>query len=85
MILINILSCTNISIEKISDNCNRDRYARRTNLIEIKELIGLFYLCAICESSNVYTRDIWLTNGTGLYILHHTMSYEIFFFLLRCV
>lgn len=83
--LTNIVSHTNIYIETISDNFQRERDARPTNLIEIKALIGLLYLCGIHKSSHVNVRDIWATDGTGLDIFHRTMSYKRFLFLLRCL
>ena len=85
IIIERIVDCTNIYIDKIVDNFQRERDAKRTNVIEIKAFIGLLYLCGVHKSSHVNVRDIWATDGTGLEIFHHTMSYKRFLFLLRCL
>lgn len=80
-----IVYSTNIYMEKIANNFQRERDAKKTDLIEMKALVGLLYLCGVHKSSHVNVKDIWATDGTGLEIFHRTMSYKRFLFLLRCL
>lgn len=84
-ILNTIVTCTNIYIDTISGNFQRERDANKTELSEIKAFIGLLYLCGIHKSSHVHVRDLWRTDGMGLEIFHRTMSHNRFLFLIRCI
>ncbi|KFM59493.1 PiggyBac transposable element-derived protein 4, partial [Stegodyphus mimosarum] len=83
--LLKVVSYTNIYIASISDNFQRERDARYTNLIEIRAFVGLLYFGGVHKSSHVNVRDLWATDGTGLEIFHKTMSYKRFLFLSRCL
>ena len=47
-----ITKYTNIYIEKVKNQFQRDRDARPTDEIEIKSLFGLFYLIGVLRSSS---------------------------------
>ncbi|XP_035229665.1 uncharacterized protein LOC118201635 [Stegodyphus dumicola] len=81
----NIVDCTNIFIDKISENFQRSRDARHTDEVEMRALFGLLYLCGLHKSSHANAKDLWDADGTGIELFRKTMSYKRFTFLLRCL
>lgn len=77
-----IVDNTNLSI---SEHAFSEDYrtATTTDVIEIKALFGLLYLCAIRKTNHLNAQDLWKTNGTSIEMFRLTMSLERFRFLLR--
>lgn len=80
-----IVECTNLYISEIALHYKRERDAKTTDVVEIKAVIGLLYLCGLHKSSHLNVKDLWATDGTGIEIFHTTMTYKRFLFLLRCI
>ncbi|KFM74523.1 PiggyBac transposable element-derived protein 4, partial [Stegodyphus mimosarum] len=80
-----IVECTNLYISEIVLHYKRERDAKPTDVVEIKAVIGLLYLCGLHKSSHLNVKDLWATDGTGIEIFHTTMPYKRFLFLLRCM
>lgn len=81
-----IVECTNIYIDSIKCNYERDRDARPTNVTEIKALFGLLLLIGTYKSSRTNIQKLWdNSRGNGLESCYLTMSRNRFSFLLRCL
>uniref|UniRef100_A0A1Y1K4Z8 PiggyBac transposable element-derived protein domain-containing protein n=1 Tax=Photinus pyralis TaxID=7054 RepID=A0A1Y1K4Z8_PHOPY len=80
-----ITNCTNIYINKIQTNYQRERDAKLTDRDEIISLLGMLYLLGVCKSGRQNLKDVWRTDGTGIDAIYCTMSYNRFRFLIRCL
>lgn len=85
IVMKNIVDCTNIFIDKVSENFQRSRDARKTDEEEMRALFGLLYLCGLHKSSHSNVKVLWDADGTGIELFRKTMSYNRFIFLLRCL
>lgn len=78
-----IVNYTNKSIENIS-HLYKDKYdVRKTNVVEIKALIGLLYLAGVHKGGRISIFELWATDGTGLEIFQAVMVKKRFRFLIR--
>lgn len=86
-ILDEIVRCTNVFIEKrLRPNYDRDRDAKTTDLIEIKAIFGILYMCAVTKSDKVDTDDLWRDDGTtGLEFCRAVMNRNRFNFLVTAL
>ncbi|KAF2888265.1 hypothetical protein ILUMI_17908 [Ignelater luminosus] len=73
---------TNRKIQSQRDTFFRPRDAKSTDLVEIKALLGLFYLTGVLQSNRLNV-DFWEKNSTGVEKFWLTMSKGRFLFLLR--
>lgn len=81
-----VVEYTNIYIDKVRTNFQRDRDARPTDVKEIKALIGILYLAGALKAGRRNVCDMWdNTDGTGVESVYITMSMNRFRFLLRCL
>lgn len=81
-----IVSCTNIFINHLKSNFQRERDARCTDETEIRALFGLLYLIGTLRSSRKNASLLWdNSKGNGLESCYLTMSEKRFRFLLRCL
>lgn len=80
-----VTNFTNIYIEKVKSNYNRERDARQTDQCEMRALFGMLYLLGVSKSGRQNITDFWRTDGTGMDAIYCTMSYNRFRFLLRCL
>lgn len=79
-----LVTCTNIYINKIQNQYQRERDAKRTDLVEMKALIGLLLGIGVSHSGRRNLNDFWdNSKGTGLQLVYCTMSINRFRFLLR--
>jgi len=60
-------------------------YIGKTDLIELKAVIGLLYLSAISKSNHEDFRGLYATDGTGRSIFPATMSMKRLLFILLCL
>ena len=78
-----ITKYTNIYIEKVKNQFQRDRDARPTDEFEIKALFGLFYLIGVLRSSRQKVSQLWdNSKGSGIEACYLMMSEKRFRFLL---
>nr|CAH7718289.1 unnamed protein product [Callosobruchus chinensis] len=80
-----IVICTNIKIEEIKRNFQRERDARETDSCEIKAFNGILYMAGTMKSGRQNILDLWATDGTGCEHVYLTMSYNRFRFICRCI
>ncbi|CAG4957184.1 unnamed protein product [Parnassius apollo] len=81
-----LVTCTNIYIDKIQNRYQRERDAKRTDLVEMKALIGLLLGIGVSHSGRRNLNDFWdNSKGTGLQLVYCTMSINRFRFLLRAL
>lgn len=81
-----IVHCTNIYIDKIRNNFEREQDASYTDAIEIRAFIGLLYLIGSLRSSRKNLHSLWNNSkGNGLESCYLTMSEVRFRFLIRCL
>lgn len=81
-----IVTYTNINIESISKNFQRDGDARLTDSTEISALIGIFYLIGVFCCAKKDTHHFWdNTQSTGIEACYLAMSRKRFVFLVRCM
>nr|CAH7723265.1 unnamed protein product [Callosobruchus chinensis] len=80
-----IVICTNIKIEEIKRNFQRERDARETDSCEIKAFIRILYMAGTMKSGRQNILDLWATDGTGCEHVYLTMSYNRFRFICRCI
>lgn len=84
-ILEQIVTYTNIYLDRIRPKFDRSRDARPTSLTEIKALIGLLYLAGVHQSSHVNIKDLWAMDGTGIEYFRLSMGMNRFYLLLRAI
>ncbi|KAG5866932.1 hypothetical protein JTB14_019779 [Gonioctena quinquepunctata] len=60
-----IVTCTNLFIEKSKDNFSRERDARKTDAIEICALLGLIYMAGLTKSNKLNIGDLWRRDGAS--------------------
>nr|XP_023017113.1 uncharacterized protein LOC111506312 [Leptinotarsa decemlineata]XP_023017114.1 uncharacterized protein LOC111506312 [Leptinotarsa decemlineata] len=82
-ILSEIVMCTNLFIEKIKTKYTRERDANKTDVTEIRALLGLIYMAGIMKGNKLNLEDLWKKDGYGIEIFYLTMSLQRFRFLLR--
>jgi len=64
--ILNILvEHTNLSITQ-QQYSREYRTASHTDIIEMKALLELLYLSAVCKTNLLNTKDLWKTNGTSI-------------------
>ncbi|XP_050509192.1 uncharacterized protein LOC126886348 [Diabrotica virgifera virgifera] len=80
-----VVICTNIKIETVTNDYTRQRDAKPTDIAEIKALIGLLYLAGIRKANHMNLEDLWRTDGTGIETFRLVMSKSRFQFLLQCL
>ncbi len=78
-----ITNCTNIKIRQAQGGCWRPQDAAETNLIEIKALLGILYVCGIYGSSHANFKDFYRRDGTGMPFFQMVMRETRMHFLLR--
>ncbi|CAH2100862.1 unnamed protein product [Euphydryas editha] len=79
-----LVICTNIYIDKIQNQYQRERDAKRTDLFEMKALMGLLLGIGVSHSGRRNLNDFWdNSKGTGLQLVYCTMSINRFRFLIR--
>lgn len=80
-----IVTYTNIYLDRIRPKFDRSRDARPTSLTEIKALIGLLYLAGVHQSSHVNIKDLWAMDGTCIEYFRLSMGMNGFYLLLRAI
>ncbi|XP_072394949.1 LOW QUALITY PROTEIN: uncharacterized protein [Diabrotica undecimpunctata] len=84
-----VVDCTNIKIESVTNDYNRQRDVKPTlidfDIVEIKALIGLLYLAGIRKANHMNLGDLWRTDGTGIETFRLVMSKPRFQLLLECL
>lgn len=85
IMLRHIVHCTNLYIDKISENFTRERNCISTNIDEIKVLLGLLIIAGLTKSSHRDLNELWEQNVLSLEIFRLIMSLKRFKFLLRCL
>ncbi|XP_039276182.1 uncharacterized protein LOC120350035 [Nilaparvata lugens] len=80
-----IVKFTNMYIDNISHDYNRERDCRRTNYTELLALLGILYLIGLRKENHANVQEIWTSDGTGVMVVRAAMSYKRFLFLLRCM
>lgn len=80
-----ITNTTNIYIDSIKTQFDRNRDANNTDICEMKAFLGILYLAGVIKSKRETLLDLWNTNGTGTEAVYLTMSYKRFQFLFRCL
>lgn len=85
--IVNIITeNTNIYINTISGNFQRERACRLTDTVEMKAFFGLLILAGACRSGHQNVEELFSNkDGFGLEIFYGTMSLERFNFLLRTI
>ncbi|XP_031337226.1 uncharacterized protein LOC116166413 [Photinus pyralis] len=78
-----VVNCTNIYLDKLRPNYQRERDCRRTDTTEIYALFGLLYLAGVKKAQYLNTKELWTDDGTAPEIFRLTMSRERFHLLLR--
>lgn len=76
---------TNLYIDKIKENYQRDRDASPTDAVEVHAFLGLLIMAGVLRASHLNYIDLWAHDGSGVEIFRLTMSYKRFLFLLRCL
>lgn len=61
-----IVTNTNLWIEKQQVNYNRSRDALQTNITELKTIIGLLFLAGTLKGRHLNLKDLWSKDGTGV-------------------
>ena len=83
--IMNILvECMNKYINENKASCSRDQHAKNTSK-EVSALIGLIYLAGVYKSGGQNLGDLWVQDGTRVYLFHTTMSLRQFKFLPQCI
>lgn len=80
-----IVTSTNIFIEKLSNNFTRERDCKQTDDIEIRSFLGLLIFAGAIRSGHQNLEDLWKRDGTGLEIFYGTMNLRRFLFLLQTI
>ncbi|CAG5026008.1 unnamed protein product [Parnassius apollo] len=60
-----VVTYTNIYIDSIHDNFQRERDCLPTDLVELNALLGLIYYCEKLRGAHLNTMNFWATDGTG--------------------
>lgn len=63
---------------------NRQSYQKDTDILEIKALIGLLYLCGVQKSAQLSVKELW-SNKFATSLFRTTMSLNRFQFLTSCL
>lgn len=74
-----ITDYTNIYIDSIKENYEREWDAKNIWIEEIKALFGLLYYAGVLKSSHLHTEELWNEEGTGvqfLIILSHVNAFS---------
>lgn len=79
-----IVKYTNIYIEKIQGNYERERDAKPTDVVEFTSFIGLLYLAGLLRSNRQSLEELWGEDGFGVERFHLVMNLKRFKFLIRC-
>lgn len=81
-----VVKCTNIYIDSVRNQFERERDARPTDTIEIRAVFGLLYIIGSLRSSRKNLRGLWdNSKGNGVESCYLSMSEKRFRFLLRCL
>lgn len=81
-----LVRCTNIYLDKIKDNFQRNRDAKPTDIVEMRAFLGLLYIMGVSRSGRRNIKDFWdNSQGTGLEIVYTTMSISRFRVLIRAL
>lgn len=84
--ILNIVTTnTNIFINTIADNYQRERACRLTDKTEITAFLGLLILTGSFRSGHQNLEDLWRKDGFGIEIFYGTMSLDRFNFLLQAI
>lgn len=78
-----IVTYTNKFIETQAYDVSQNRSYRPTDLLEIKALLGLLYICGASRDNRRNAEDLFRTNGMSMDIFRLTMSHIRFKFLLK--
>ncbi|KAH9632821.1 hypothetical protein HF086_016302 [Spodoptera exigua] len=81
-----LVRCTNIYLDKIKENFQRNRDAKPTDIVEMRAFLGLLYIMGVSRSGRRNIKDFWdNSQGTGLEIVYATMSINRFRILIRAL
>lgn len=84
-VLSNIVKFTNEKISRLQENYSRERDAHCTDIIEVKALLGILYICASRKDNHANTKEIWSADKMGIELCRLIMSEKRFKFLLYCL
>ncbi|KAJ8942867.1 hypothetical protein NQ314_009931, partial [Rhamnusium bicolor] len=79
-----IVEHTNAYIDSVSDNFERERDARSTNITKIHALLCLLFDSGVLKANRL-NLELWQSDGSGVEMFRLTMSIKHFKFLLRCL
>ncbi|KAJ8953863.1 hypothetical protein NQ314_007203 [Rhamnusium bicolor] len=80
-----IVENTNLYINSVSINFERNRDARPKNKTKIYAFLGLLIYCGVFKANRLNVKDLWKSDGSGVEIFRLAMSINRFLFLLRCL
>lgn len=80
-----IVTNTNIYINKNRDRYNLETCTKPTNSTEIKAVIGLLYMLGVLKMFHLNLEDVWSRDGLGIEFHPLVMSQYRFKFLLRAL
>lgn len=81
-----IVTYTNVYINKIRPEFERERDATLTDVQELRAFIGILYLAGVLKKGRRNVLDMWdNSKGTGIEAVYLCMSAKRFRFLQRCV
>ncbi|KAJ8930156.1 hypothetical protein NQ314_017072 [Rhamnusium bicolor] len=61
-----IVQHTNAYIDSVSDNFERERDARSTNITEIHALLGLLFYAGVLKANRLNLEELWKSDGSGV-------------------
>ncbi|KAJ8960455.1 hypothetical protein NQ318_013739 [Aromia moschata] len=76
---------TNLCINSISDNFQRECDTKPTDAIEIRAFLGLLLYSGVLKVNRLNIEELWQTDGTGIEIFRLVMSLKRFQLLSRCL
>ncbi|KAJ8931810.1 hypothetical protein NQ314_015206 [Rhamnusium bicolor] len=80
-----IIQYTNAYIDSVSDNFERERNVRSTNITEIHALLGLLFYAGVHKANRLNLEELWKSDGSGVEMFRLTMSIKRFKFLFTCL
>ncbi|KAJ8926975.1 hypothetical protein NQ314_020616 [Rhamnusium bicolor] len=63
-----IVQHTNAYIDSVSDNFERERDARSTNITEIHSLLGLLFYAGVLKANHLNLEELWKSDGSEVEI-----------------
>ncbi|KAJ8952305.1 hypothetical protein NQ314_007567 [Rhamnusium bicolor] len=68
-----IVQHTNAYIDSVSDNFERERDARSTNITEIHALMGLLFYAGVLKANRLNLEELWKSDGSGVEMFRLTI------------